>query len=98
MARVSVTTAPPRMGRSPGVAATDAATAAVLGSRCGHEGRLSRGRRREVAGAADMGPVGRMDRRISRGADDMAGELSGERGDAGVVIGSEPGEGGGGVG
>ncbi len=82
------------MGCAPGVTATDAVTAAVLGGGCGHEGRLSRGQRHEVADAAELGPVGRVDRRVSRGADDMAGELSGERGDVDVVLGSEPGEGG----
>lgn len=82
------------MGCAPDVTATDAVTAAVLRGGCGHEGRLSRGQRHEVADAAELGPVGRVDRRVSGRADDMAGEFSGERGDVDVVIGSEPGEGG----
>lgn len=61
---------------------------------CGLEGRLSRGQRHEVADAAELGPEGRVDRRVSGRADDVASELSGERGDVDVVIGSEPGEGG----
>ena len=82
------------MGGAPGVTATDAVTAAMKWGGCGHEGRLSRGQRHEVADAAELGPEGRVDRRVSRGADDMAGKLSGERGDVDVVLGSEPGEGG----
>ena len=65
---------------------------------CGAQRRLHRLRRHDVAGAADLGPVGRGDRRVSGCAEGEAGGLSGERGDAGVAAGSEPEEGGGGVG